>query len=156
RDLETTIVPGPGNTAVRVSEIARVARGAQPRRGVLEKDGNEVTGGVILMRYGENPLEVTRRIKQKIQELQVGLPAGVRIVPFYDRTPLIEGAVHTVTATLTEAIITATVCVLLVLLHFRTSFIIAVTLPLATLASFAIMWTLRRLGWADIQTNTMS
>src|SRR5262249_15609173 len=81
---------------------------------------------------------------------------GVRIVPFYDRTPLIHGAVHTVTATLTEAIITATICVLLVLLHFRTSFIIAVTLPLATLASFATMWTLRKLGIADIQTNIMS
>ena len=66
------------------------------RRGVLEKDGNEVTGGVVLMAHGENPLEVTRRIKAKIRELQAGLPPGVRIVPFYDRTPLIEGAIDTV------------------------------------------------------------
>ena len=64
--------------------------------------------------------------------------------------------VATVTGTVTEAIITATVCVLLVLLHLRTSFIIAITLPLAVLASFAVMWTLRRLGVADIQTNIMS
>ena len=74
-------------------EVATVAIVPGFRRGVLEKDGNEVVGGVVLMAYGENPLEVTRRIKAKIRELQVGLPPGVRIVPFYDRTPLIEGAV---------------------------------------------------------------
>jgi Cu(I)/Ag(I) efflux system membrane protein CusA/SilA len=155
-DLENTALPSTNGALLRVRDVASVSVGPQFRRGILEKDGNEVTGGVILMRYGETPLEVTRRIKQKIQELQVGLPPGIRIVPFYDRTPLIEGAVYTVTATLSEAILTATVCVLLVLLHFRTSFIIAITLPLATLASFALMWTLRRLGIADIQTNIMS
>jgi Cu(I)/Ag(I) efflux system membrane protein CusA/SilA len=156
RDLENASLPSPDGARLPVGDVATVSVGTQFRRGVLEKDGNEVTGGVVLMRYGDNPLEVTRRIKQKIQELQVGLPAGVHIVPFYDRTPLIEGAVGTVTATLTEAIISAAFCVLLVLLHLRTSFIIAVTLPLAALASFAIMWTLRRLGLADIQTNIMS
>jgi Cu(I)/Ag(I) efflux system membrane protein CusA/SilA len=156
RDLEKIVVPLGDGRYVRVAEVASVTLGTQARRGVLEKDGNEVTGGVVLMRYGENPLEVTRRIKQKIQELQAGLPQGVRIVPFYDRTPLIEGAVWTVTGTLAEAILTATICVLLVLLHLRTSFIIALTLPLATLASFAAMWTLRRLGIVDIQTNIMS
>jgi Cu(I)/Ag(I) efflux system membrane protein CusA/SilA len=156
RDLEAVIVPLPGGKTARLGEIAHVTLGPQLRRGVLEKDGSEVTGGVVLLRQGENPLEVTRRIKQKIEELAIGLPAGVRIVPFYDRTPLIEGAIHTVTGTLLEAIITATICVVLVLVHLRTSFIIAVTLPLATLASFAVMWSLRKLGIADIQTNVMS
>jgi Cu(I)/Ag(I) efflux system membrane protein CusA/SilA len=156
RDLENVVLPTVGGGLLRVADVASVSLGPGVRRGVLEKDGNDVTGGVVLMRYGENPLEVTRRLKQKIQELQVGLPAGVRIVPVYDRTPLIEGAVRTVTGTLTEAILTAAVCVLLVLLHFRTSFIIAITLPLAVLASFLIMWVLRRLGVADIQTNVMS
>ena len=92
---------------------------------MLEKDGNEVTGGVVLMAHGENPLEVTRRIKAKIRELQAGLPPGVRIVPFYDRTPLIRGAIGTVTGTVVEAIMTATLCVLLILLHVRASFVIA-------------------------------
>jgi Cu(I)/Ag(I) efflux system membrane protein CusA/SilA len=156
RDLESTVVPAPGGVALRLSDLATVAQGARPRRGVLEKDGSEVVGGVVLMRQGENPLAVTRRLQHKIQELQVGLPAGVRVVPFYDRTPLIESAIGTVTGTLVEAILTATVCVLLVLLHFRTSFVIALTLPLAVLASFAIMWLLRRFGIADIQTNIMS
>jgi Cu(I)/Ag(I) efflux system membrane protein CusA/SilA len=149
--------PAPVRRATpRVADVATVSLGPGVRRGVLEKDGNEVTGGVVLMRFGENPLEVTRRIKDKLVQLQPGLPSGVRIVPGYDRTPLITGAVGTVTSTLVEAIVTASICVLLVLLHVRTSFIIAVTLPLATLASFVVMWTLRRLGVADIQTNIMS
>ena len=71
---------------------ARCRWGPAFRRSVLEKDGKEVVGGVVMMRYGENPLEVTRRVKEKITSLQAGLPEGVRIVPFYDRTPLIRNA----------------------------------------------------------------
>jgi Cu(I)/Ag(I) efflux system membrane protein CusA/SilA len=157
RDLESAVVPaGDGGGFVRVSDVARVAVGPGPRRGVLEKDGSETTGGVVLMAYGENPLEVTRRLKAKIAEVQAGLPRGVRIVPFYDRTPLIRGAIRTVVGTIGEAVVTATVCVLLILLHLRASLVIAVTLPLAALASFALMGVLRALGVADIQTNAMS
>jgi Cu(I)/Ag(I) efflux system membrane protein CusA/SilA len=156
RDLENIVLSGKDGSTFRVADLANVSLGARPRRGVLEKDGNEVTGGVVLMRHGENPLEVTRRLKDKIQELQVGLPHGVRVVPFYDRTPLIEGAIHTVTGTLIEAIITATVCVLLVLLHFRTSFVIVLTLPLTVLGTFVLMAILRHLGIVDVQTNVMS
>ena len=156
RDLENILVHRPAGGTVRLADVAAVALAPQPRRGVLEKDGNEVTGGVVLMRQGENALEVTRRIKDKIGQLQAGLPPGVRLVSFYDRTPLIQGAIGTVTGTLIEAILTATVCVLLILLHFRTSFIIALTLPLAALSSFLVMWLLRRFGLADIQTNVMS
>jgi Cu/Ag efflux pump CusA len=71
-------------TTICVADLAKVSRGTEFRRSVLEKDGNEVVGAVVMMRHGENPLEVTRRIKDKIQELQAGLPEGVRIVPFYD------------------------------------------------------------------------
>ncbi|HEY7326701.1 MAG TPA: efflux RND transporter permease subunit [Gemmataceae bacterium] len=156
RDLERILVPCSSGNVVWLRDVATVGRGPAPRRGVLEKDGNEVTGGVVLMRQGENALEVTGRIKEKIQELQTGLPPNVRIVAFYDRVPLIRGAISTVTGTLIEAILTATVCVLLVLLHFRTSFVIALTLPLSALSSFLIMWLLRWLGIADIQTNIMS
>ncbi|MBI3865552.1 MAG: efflux RND transporter permease subunit [Planctomycetia bacterium] len=155
-DLGDVLVPAADGRRVRLAELARVALGSRPRRGILEKDGNEVVGGVVLMRYGQNPLDVTRRLKEKILELHAGLPSGVRIVTCYERTPLIEGAVRTVTGTVVEAIVTATVCVMLVLMHFRTSFVIAVTLPLSALASFVAMWLLRRLGIADIQTNIMS
>lgn len=160
RDLESVIVPrfsaGQKIGTIRLVEVAAVRYAPAPRRGVLEKDGNEVTGGVVLMRQGANALEVTRLLKEKIQNLHTGLPPGVRIVSFYDRTPLIEGSISTVTVTLIEAMLTATVCVLLVLLHFRTSFVITATLPLAALSSFIVMALLRWLGIADIQTNIMS
>lgn len=156
RDLENVVVPLADGKAVRLGDLGQASLAAGPRRGVLEKDGSETTGGVVLMRIGENPLEVTRRLLDKIQELQSGLPHGVRIVPFYDRTALIEGAVRTVSGTLLEAIVTATLCVLLILRHFRTSLVIAVTLPLATLTAFLCLWLLRQLGWADVQTNIMS
>jgi Cu(I)/Ag(I) efflux system membrane protein CusA/SilA len=156
RDLEKVVVPRSGGGAVPLAAVAHVAIAPQPRRGALEKDGSEVTGGVVLMRQGENPLEVTRRLKDKVGELQAGLPAGVRIVPFYDRTPLIRGAVGTVTTTLLEAMLTAAVCVVLVMRHLRTALVIVLTLPLSVLASFGLLWLLRRLGVLDVQTNAMS
>lgn len=145
-----------GAISLRLRDIARVTMGPKPRRGVFEKDGSEVVGGVIAMRYGHNPLEVTRAIRRKLTELRSGLPAGVHVMPCYDRTPLIEGAIATVTGTLLEAMLGATLCVLLVLRHLRSSFIIAITLPLAALASFVVMAVLRMLGVVDIQTNIMS
>ena len=87
--------------------------GSEFRRGVLEKDGNEAVGGVVMMRYGENPLAVTKAIKEKILQLQAGLPEGVRIVPFYDRTRLIHGAIHTLTEILTHEMIIASLAILL-------------------------------------------
>jgi Cu(I)/Ag(I) efflux system membrane protein CusA/SilA len=143
-------------STITLGDIAQVHLGVRSRRGMLEKDGNEVVGGVVMLRQGHNPLEVTRQLKQKLGQIQVGLPDGVRVIACYDRTPLIEGAVRTVTATLTEAVITSTLCVLLVLLHLRTSLVIAVAIPLAALSSFVMMWCLRWLGWVDIQTNIMS
>ncbi len=86
-DIENTVVRrGKAGTPLRVKDVATVQLGQQFRRSVYEKDGNEVVGGVVLMRYGENPLAVTKRVKEKIQELQPGLPKGVRIIPPYDRT----------------------------------------------------------------------
>ncbi len=155
-DLERVVLRASDGKAAVVSDVAGVSLAPGPRRGVLEKDGSEAVGGVILMSVGENPLEVTRRIRAKLHEMAGGLPSGVTIHPFYDRTPLIEGAIGTVTSTVVEAIVTATICIVVVLLHVRTSFIIAITLPLAALGSFLLMWLLRALKIADIQTNIMS
>lgn len=156
RDLENIPLQSRVGKPLRLSDIASVAVVPGPRRGVLEKDGKEAVGGVVMMTRGENPREVTRRINQQILELTDSLPKGVRIVPFYDRTPLIDGAISTVTGTVIEAIITASICVFLILLHIRTSFVIAITLPLAALGSFALMGLLRVLHLADVQTNIMS
>jgi copper/silver efflux system protein len=156
KTLEQTILVNSRGEGIRLGDVAQVFLGAAPRRGVFEKDGNEVVGGVVHLRYGENTLEVTRRVKDKIRELSPGLPPGVRIVPCYDRTPLITGAVNTVGKALIEAILVATVCVVLVLRHARTSLVIALTLPLAVLGAFGGMWLLRTAGVADVQTNIMS
>ena len=119
--------------------LGTVQVGPAFRRSVLEKDGKEVVGGVVLMRYGENPLEVTRRVKEKITTLQAGLPAGVRIVPFYDRTPLIHKAIETVSGTVKEELIVCTIAILLVMGHVGNAFVVAVTLPMAILFSFLMM-----------------
>ena len=141
KDIEKTVVkadPEKG-TPIYVSNLGTVSLGAEFRRSVLEKNGNEAVGAVVMMRHGENPLEVTKRIKAKIQELQPGLPEGVRIVPFYDRTRLIHGAIETVTGTLRDEMIIASLAILLILMHFRSAVVICMTLPLAVLVSFILM-----------------
>ncbi len=155
-DLEAVPVPSSRAGVQRLGDLARISMAPGYRRGVLEKDGSEVAGGVVLMSHGENPLEVTRRLKAKIADVQRGLPPGVKIVPFYDRTPLIRGAIGTVSGAVVEAMLTASACVLAILLHVRASLVVVVTLPLAALSSFLIMAVLRWLGIVDVQTNAMS
>ncbi len=141
RDIEKIVIkadPEKG-TPIYVSNLGTVSQGSEFRRSVLEKNGNEAVGAVVMMRHGENPLEVTKRIKAKIQELQPGLPEGVRIVPFYDRTRLIHGAIDTLTDTLRDEMIIASVAILLILMHFRSAVLICMTLPLTVLVSFILM-----------------
>ncbi len=149
-DVRKTVIKSTEGTPVYVSSVASVQFGSSMRRASLEKNGNEAVGGVVLMRYGENPLQVTNRIKKKIEQLQAGLPAGVRIVPFYERTALIERAIHTVTAILREEMIVASLLIVLVMWHFRSALIVCITLPIAVLAAFILM---RFLG---IPSNIMS
>jgi Cu/Ag efflux pump CusA len=156
KDIEDTVVTERGGTPVYVKNVAAVQLGTQFRRSVFEKDGNEVVGAAVMMRYGGNPLAVTDRIKQKIQELQAGLPPGVRIVPAYDRTRLIHGAIDNLKEVMLHEIIIASVAILLILMHFRSVFVICITLPLAVLFSFLQMWLLRRLHIIDVQANIMS
>jgi Cu(I)/Ag(I) efflux system membrane protein CusA/SilA len=156
KDIEDAVITEHGGTPVYVKNVATVQLGTQFRRSVYEKDGNEVVGGVAVMRYGENPLAVTDRIKKKIQELQPSLPEGVRIVPAYDRTRLIHGAIDTLTEVMWHETVIAALAILLILMHFRSVFVICVTLPLAVLFSFLQLWLLRRLGIINVQANIMS
>ncbi len=156
QDIENTVIKEIKGTPIYVRNIASVQLGTQFRRSVFEKGGSEVTGGAVLMRQGENPLTVTERVKEKIQELQPGLPAGVHIVAAYDRTRLIHGAIGTLTEVMTHEMIIASLAILLILMHFRSVFVICVTLPLAVLFSFLLMWILRHTGIVDIQANIMS
>ncbi len=155
-DIENTVIKEVDRTPIYVKTVATVQLGSQFRRSVYEKDGSEVTGGVVLMRHGENPLEVTERVKEKIQEIQPGLPEGVHIVPAYDRTRLIRGAIHTLSEVMWHEMLIASVAILLILSHVRSVFVICITLPLAVLFSFLSMWLLRTLGILDMQANIMS
>lgn len=150
QDLENVEVASRQGVSVRLKDVATVQLGPEFRRSALEKNGREAVGGVVMMRYGENPLAVTAAIKEKIRQIQSGLPAGVQIVPFYDRTRLIENAIHTVTGTLKEEIIIASLAILLILMHFRSAFVVCITLPLAVLVSFLFMYYL------GIPSNIMS
>ncbi len=150
-DIRETVVARRGNgTPITVGQLGTVQLGPAFRRSVLEKDGKEVVGGVVLMRYGGNPLEVTRKIKEKITALQAGLPEGVRIVPFYDRTPLIHRAIETVSGTVREELIVCTLAILVVMGHLGGAFVVSVTLPMAILFSFLMM---RLVG---VSSNIMS
>jgi Cu(I)/Ag(I) efflux system membrane protein CusA/SilA len=149
-------IPLSSGESLRLGDVAQVAWGPAVRRGVFEKDGNEVVAGIVHLRYGHNTLEVTKNVRSKLREVASGLPEGVRIVPCYDRTPLITGAVGTVTRALIEALLVAAVCVLLVLRHFRAWLVIALSLPLSVLGTFLCMWVLRKVGLVDVQTNIMS
>ncbi|WZO95914.1 efflux RND transporter permease subunit [Isosphaeraceae bacterium EP7] len=139
RDLENTVVAQRGGVPVEVKNLGTVQIGPAFRRGVLEKDGKEAVGGVVLMRHGENPLAVTRRVKEKITSLQAGLPEGVRIVPFYDRTPLINKALETVGEAVIQELAICTIAILLIMGHLGGALIVSVTLPLAVLFSFLMM-----------------
>jgi Cu(I)/Ag(I) efflux system membrane protein CusA/SilA len=149
-DIRDIVVTERKGVPITVEELGTVQLGPAFRRSVLDKDGREAVGAVVMMRYGENPLEVTQRIKEKIQALQAGLPAGVRIVPFYDRTGLIDASIHTLSHTLAEEILIASIVIFLVLWHFRSAFVICVTLPLAVLISFIFMYLFK------IPSNIMS
>ncbi|MCB7128860.1 MAG: efflux RND transporter permease subunit [Candidatus Brocadiales bacterium] len=141
-DIENIVVGSRDNIPIFVKNIANVQVGPAFRRNVLEKNGSEVTGGVVIMRYGEDALSVIKRVKEKIKELKPGLPPGVEIVPAYDRTDLIHRSIGTLEHTLIHEAIIALICIGIFLMHFPSTIIIVLTLPLAILISFTLMYPL--------------
>jgi len=138
-------------TPVLLKDIANVHIGPELRRGILEWNGEgEIVGGVVIMRYGENALEVIRRVKEKLKELQKGLPDGVEILIGYDRSSLIERAVQTLKTKLTEEMIVVALICIVFLLHFRSAFVAIFTLPVGILMSFLIMYPM------GVNANIMS
>lgn len=135
-DIENVVVGAHHGVPVYVKDVAEVTLGPDFRRGALDKDGVPAVGGVVLMRYGDNPLRVIANVKKKIRDIEVGLPPGVRIVPFYDRTALIKRAQATLNKTLIAEIILTAAVVLLFMGQFRPSLIIAFVLPMGILASY--------------------
>jgi Cu(I)/Ag(I) efflux system membrane protein CusA/SilA len=138
-DIENIVIEAKQGLPIYVKNIATVTIGPEFRRGALDKAGKEVVGGVVLMRFGENPLKVIERIKEKIDELSVGLPTGVRIVPFYDRTGLILRSIDTLNTALIQEIIITVFVIAVFLLHFWGSVIISLVLPIGILIAFILM-----------------
>ena len=150
KDIEDISLGAYNGTPVTVGNVGDVQLGPEFRRGVLDKDGKEAVGGVVIIRYGANARDVISAIKKKIEDIQPGLPAGVKIVPFYDRSILIDHAVDTLRHALIEEIILVTLAHVLFLWHFRSILVVTVPLPLAVLGAFLFM------HGAGISSNIMS
>jgi Cu(I)/Ag(I) efflux system membrane protein CusA/SilA len=139
RDIENIVLSSMNGTPVYVRNVASVQLGPEFRRGVLDKGGTDTVGGVVVIRYGANALDVIDAVKAKIQAMQPGLPKGVRIHSFYDRSSLIRNAVDTLRSALIEEIILVTLAHIIFLWHFRSILIVTIPLPLAVLTSFLFM-----------------
>jgi copper/silver efflux system protein len=151
-DIENVVLrAGPTGTTVRVRDVARVQIGPDIRRGVADKDGRgDVVTGIVVMRHGENALHVIDGVKQRIAELERGLPEGVRIVDAYDRAPLIRAAIDNLGFTILQVLLLTALIASIFLLHLRSSLVVMLTLPVAVLGAFIVM---RLIG---VQANIMS
>jgi Cu(I)/Ag(I) efflux system membrane protein CusA/SilA len=149
-DLRNIAVASHNGTPVYVKDVGTVQIGDAFRTAALVKGSQEAVGGVVVARSGENTKEVIDRVKAKLRELEPGLPAGVRVVPFYDRSELIEGTVDTLRRALIEEILLVTLAHIVFLMHFRSILVVTLPLPLAVLCSFLLM------HYAHITSNVMS
>ncbi|MCA9407408.1 MAG: efflux RND transporter permease subunit [Candidatus Omnitrophica bacterium] len=138
-DIEQIVVGVHDGTPITIKDVGIVTLGPDFRRGVLDKEGKEVTGGVVVMRFGENPLKVIKNIKRKIEEISVGLPHGVKIIPFYDRTGIVQRSIHTLNSALVQEVVITLIIISLFLFHFFASAVIALVLPVGILISFIFM-----------------
>ena len=150
-DLEQVVLTASDGTPVLLSSVARIVEGPALRRGIVELNGEgETVAGIVIMRDGENALDVIGRVKAKLAELQKGLPTGVEIVTVYDRAPLIEGAVRYLKEKLFEESLVVALIILIFLLHARSSLVALITLPLGVLGAFLVM------SYQGITANIMS
>lgn len=150
-DLETVPVATKNGTPVLVKDLGSVSFGPDIRRGVAEWNGEgETVGGIVVMRYGLNALNVISGVKQKLAEISGSLPPGVEIVAGYDRSGLIQESIGTLKRDLIEEAIIVSVVIIVFLFHFRSAFIPILALPIAVIASFIPMYFLR------VSSNIMS
>ena len=147
-DLESSVVTVRNNVPVRIKDVARVSFGPATRRGGLDKEGSEAVGAVVVARYGSNPMDVINNVKDKIREIEAGLPqktlpdgtvSKVTIVPFYDRTTLIRETIGTLGSALSHEILISIIVIIVLVLNLRASVIIAGLLPAGVLMTFILM-----------------
>ena len=138
QDFEKIVLSASADgTPIRIKDIGQVIQGPDLRRGVTELDGEgEVVSGIVVMRHGQNALDVIKKVKAKIREIEPGLPPGVKIVPIYDRSDLILRSIGNLKSTIVEVILTVVLVILLFLWHFPSAIIPVITIPVAVLLSF--------------------
>lgn len=138
QDFENIVLSATDDgTPIRIKDIGQVVHGPDWRRGVIDLDGTgEAVSGIVVMRHGQNALDVIERVKTRISELEPGLPPGVRIVPIYDRSDLIRRAIDNLKSTIVEVILVVILIILLFLWHFPSAVIPIITIPVAVLISF--------------------
>ncbi len=149
-DIASIVIATRNGTPVYVKNIATVSLGGAFRQGAIDRNGVETVGGVVVARQGVDTLTVINGVKKRLDELKAGLPAGVRVEPFYDRTELINRATDTLKWALIEEILLVTLAHILFLFHFRSILIVTLPLPLSILVSFLMM------RYAGISSNIMS
>jgi Cu(I)/Ag(I) efflux system membrane protein CusA/SilA len=141
-DIEALPVGSDGmGTPVRVRNVARVELGPEMRRGIAELNGEgEVTGGIVVVRFGQNVMDVIERVKVKLKQVESSLPEGVEVVTTYDRSELIQRSIDTLTHTLIEELIIVSIVILIFLWHFPSAVIPILTIPIAVILSFIPMY----------------
>lgn len=143
QDIENLVLRSEGGTPVLVKDVARVALGPELRRGIADLDGQgDVVGGIVVMRSGENALNVIERVKAKLEELKPSLPKGVEVVTTYDRSELINAAIDTVKEKLIEEIIVVSIIILIFLWHIPSAIIPIVTIPVSVALAFIPMYAM--------------
>ena len=147
-DLESSVIAVRNNVPVRIKDVAHTSFGPATRRGGLDKAGSEAVGAVVVARYGSNPMEVITNVKDKIKEIEAGLPqktladgsiSKVTIVPFYDRTGLIKETIGTLESALSHEILISIIVIIILVLNLRASIIVAGLLPIGVLMTFILM-----------------
>jgi len=151
-DIEQVAVGSDASgTPIRVMDVARVAAGPDIRRGVAELDGRgEVVGGIVVMRFGANALAVADAVRAKVEEIRRTLPAGVEIVPTYDRSSVITGAIATLRRMLIEEMVVVALVVVAFLYDWRAAAVTLATIPVSVGAAFLLMW------WTGTNANILS
>src|SRR6266540_4219827 len=141
QDLEQLVLKSEGGTPITVKDVAQVTLGPEMRRGVADLDGQgDVVGGIVVMRQGENALNVIDRVKKKLEELKPSLPKGVEVVTTYDRSELIDRAIDTVKDKLIEEIIVVSIIILIFLWHIPSAIVPIVTIPVSVAIAFIPMY----------------
>ncbi|MBB3186080.1 efflux RND transporter permease subunit [Microbacter margulisiae] len=159
QDLKDAVITTKNNIPVRVGDVAHISYGPATRRGGLDKDGVEATGGVVVARYGSNPMQVINNVKEKIKEISPGLPSKklangtvsrVTIVPFYDRSGLIRETIGTLQSALTHEILISILVIIVLLVNLRASILVSGLLPIGVLMTFIVM------KWLNIEANIVA